>query len=172
MVYYLTGLSFCGGTTATVPKAVAGLFTFDGNGAFTLTYDENYCRVPNSVDASGTYSVASNGRISIALETSEVLAAYPVNLNQAFLLGTDGHVLFGFGEAQQARSFTNSDVQGAYAGSTTTPSTYDVTVFSGEFTADGGSPNGNITGTADIGSPSGPISGAAFNATYSISSSP
>src|SRR5205807_2501481 len=59
-----------------------------------------------------------------------------------------------------------------YAGSTTTPATFGVVVFSGEFTADGGSPNGNISGTADIGSPSGPISGAGFNATYSVSSSP
>jgi hypothetical protein len=114
-----------------VPKAVAGLLTADGNGAFTLTYDENYCRAPNSVTASGTYSVAGNGRISIAFGTSEVLAAYPVNLNQAFLLGTDESVLFGLGEAQQAQSFTNNDVKGTYAGSTTTPSTFDVIVFSG-----------------------------------------
>jgi len=101
-----------------------------------------------------------------------VLDAYLVNSNQALLLGTDDNILFGFGDAQQARSFTNSDLKDAFAGSTTTPATFDVVVFSGEFTADGGSPNGNITGTADVGSPSGPISGAAFNATYSVSSSP
>ena len=172
MVIYLTGLSHCGSATATVPKAVAGLLTADGNGAFTLTYDENFCRAANSVTASGTYSVASNGRISIDFGTSEVLAAYPVASNQAFLIGTDDNVLFGFGESQQARSFTNSDVKDAFAGSTTTPATFDVVVFSGEFMANGGSPSGNITGTADVGSPSGPMSGAAFNATYSVSSSP
>ncbi len=173
MVIYVTGLSPCGGATATVPKAGAGLLTADGNGAFTLTYDESYCRAPMAINgASGTYSVAGNGRIAIVLGTNEVLDAYLVSLNQAFLLGTDENVLFGFGEAQQARSFTNSDVKDTYAGSTTNPSTFDVVVFSGEFTADGGNPNGNINGSADIGSPSGPVSGAAFNATYSIPSSP
>jgi len=29
-----------------VPKAVAGLLTANGNGALSLTYDENYCRAP------------------------------------------------------------------------------------------------------------------------------
>src|SRR5262249_37301234 len=68
MVIYVTGLSPCGGATATVPKAGAGLLTSDGSGAFTLTFDENYCGAHNSINgASGTYSVASNGRISIAL---------------------------------------------------------------------------------------------------------
>src|SRR2546429_8182415 len=67
MVIYLTGRSVCGGGTGSVPKAGAGLLTANGNGAFSLTYDENYCRAPNAfTDAPGTYSVASNeiGRAS------------------------------------------------------------------------------------------------------------
>jgi hypothetical protein len=48
MVIYLTGLSTCGGGASGVPKAVAGLLSADGKGAFTLTYDENYCRAPHS----------------------------------------------------------------------------------------------------------------------------
>jgi hypothetical protein len=80
--------------------------------------------------------------------------------------------LFGFGEPQAAGSFTNGSVQGTYAGSTTTPATLGVVIFSGEFTANGAIPTGNIAGVEDIGAASGPTLGATVNATYSISSSP
>ena len=172
MVIYLTGLSVCGGAIGTVPKAVAGLLTADGNGTFDLNFDENYCSAPAShTGASGAYIVASNGRTSITVGAN-ALVAYLVSLNQVFLVVADSNVLFGFGEPQAAGSFTNSAVKGAYAGFATTPVTFGVDVFSGEFTADGASPTGNITGTEDSGASSGPHSGVAFNATYSVSSSP
>jgi trimeric autotransporter adhesin len=171
MVIYLTGLSMCG-SGSPVPKAVAGLLTADGNGALTLTFDENFCRAPNSVTgAAGTYSASTNGRTSITIGGNS-LVAYLVNLNQAFLFVSDPNVLFGFGEPQAAGSFTNSAVQGTYTGSAATPASFAVVAFSGEFTADGVSPTGSITGREDIGAPSGPVSGAAFNATYSVSPSP
>jgi hypothetical protein len=47
-----------------------------------------------------------------------------------------------------------------------------VSIFSGEFSADGATPTGNLTGVEDIGAPSGESSGVAVNATYSISASP
>ena len=172
MVIYLTGLSACGGATGTVPKAGAGLLTANGSGAFSLTYDENFCRAPNSfTDAPGTYSVASNGRTSITIGGFS-LVAYLVNLNQIFLFVSDANVLFGFGEPQAAGSFNNGALNGTYAGFATNPTAFGVVVFSGEFTADGASPTGNMTGAEDIGSPNGPISGAAFKATYSVDSSP
>ena len=171
MVLHLTGLSVCGAYGA-VPKGVAGLLTANGNGALSLTYDENYCRAPNSVTgAPGTYSVASNGRTSITIGGYN-LVAYLVNSNQAFLSVSDSNVLFGFGEPQAAGSLTNSALKGTYAGFTTNPVTFGVVVFSGEFSADGASPTGSITGTEDIGAPSGPKPGVAFNATYSVSPSP
>jgi hypothetical protein len=155
-----------------VPKAGAGLLTANGNGAFSLTYDENYCRAPNSFTAApGTYSVASNGRTSITVGGFS-LAAYLVNLNQIFLFVSDSNVLFGFGEPQAAGSFTNSTLKGTYAGFATNPVDFGVVVFSGEFSADGTTPTGNITGIEDIGAPSGPNPGVAFNATYSVSPSP
>jgi hypothetical protein len=63
-------------------------------------------------------------------------------------------------------------LKGPYGGFATNPAGFGVNVFSGEFTADGGTPTGNFTGTVDIGASSGPIPGASFNATYSISSAP
>jgi len=172
MVMYLTGLSMCGRGASGVPKAGAGLLTANGSGAFSLTWDENFCRAPNSfTDAPGTYSVASNGRTSITVGGFSLLA-YLVNSNQVFLFLSDSNVLFGFGEPQAAESFTNSALKGPFAGQTTTPAAFGVVAFSGEFAADGASPTGTMTGAEDIGAPKGPVSGAAFKATYSVASSP
>ncbi|HEV2522547.1 MAG TPA: hypothetical protein VGT24_09215 [Candidatus Acidoferrales bacterium] len=171
MVIYLTGLSICG-SGSRVPKAVAGLLTTNGSGALSLTYDENYCRAPNSVTgAAGTYSVASSGRASITIGGYS-LVAYLVNSNQIFLSVSDSNVLFGSGEPQTAVSFNNSAMKGTYAGYATNPADFAVVVFSGEFSADGASPTGNFTGTEDIGAPSGPVSGQPFKGTYSVSPSP
>ncbi len=171
MVIYLTGLSTCTNVTG-VPKTGAGLLTANGSGALSLTYDENYCRAPNGfTDAAGTYTVAGNGRTSITLGGFS-LVAYLVNSNQIFLFVSDPNVLFGFGEPQASGSFSNSALQGTYAGYATNPAAFGVTVFSGEFSADGATPTGNMTGTEDIGAATGPVSGQAFNATYSVSPSP
>src|SRR5467141_2196553 len=171
MVIYLTGLSMCGSGSG-VPKAVAGLLTTNGGGALSLTYDENYCRAPNSVTAApGTYSVASNGRVSITIGGYS-LVAYLMNLNQIFLFVSDSNVLFGVGEPQTAVSFTNTSLKSAYAGFATNPVGFGVTVFSGEFAADDASPTGTVTGNEDIGASNGPNPGVAFNATYSVSPSP
>src|SRR5258705_3715640 len=148
------------------------MLTANGNGALSLAYGQNSGRAPHSVtDAAGTYSVASHGRTSIAIGGYS-LVAYLVNSNQAFLFVSDLNVLFGFGEPQAAGSFNNSALKGTYAGFSTNPAAFGVVVFSGEFSADGATPTGNITGTEDIGAASGPVSGAAFKATYSVASSP
>jgi len=171
LVISLTGHSACG-TVSGVPKAVAGLLTANGSGALSLTYDENFCRAPNSVTAApGTYSVAGNGRASITIGGYS-LVAYLVNANQIFLFVSDSNVLFGLGEPQAAGPFTNSALKGAYAGFATNPVGFGVAVFSGQFSADGATPTGNITGTEDISTSNGPVSGAAFRATYSVASSP
>src|SRR5882724_3889378 len=172
MVIYLTGLSMCGSRGSGVPKAGIGLVTSNGSGALSLTYDENFCRAPNSLTgAAGTYSVATNGRTSLTIAGFN-LVAYLVRSNQIFLSLSDANVLFGFGEPQAAVSLTNSALKGMYAGFATHPADFGVTVFSGEFAADGATPTGNLTGTEDIGAPSGPVAGAAFKATYSVASSP
>ena len=174
MVIYLTGRagSGCGGGTGPAPNVLAGLLTPDGIGTVGLTYDQNCGGAPTSVTGlPGTYSVTSNGRAAFRLGGAYV-AAYMVSANQAFFIVPDSSVLFGFAEPQAVGPFTNSTVKGSYGGSTTTPATLGVAIFSGEFTADGAIPTGNITGTEDTGAASGPTLGATVNATYSISSSP
>ena len=172
MVIYLTGLSNCGSGAMGVPKAVAGLITAGGTGTLNLDFDENYCHAPRTVTGfSGTYGVASNGRTTISLG-GYALVAYLASANQAFLFVSDNNVLFGFGEPQTAGPFTNGVVKRTYAASATYPVSFGVTVFSGEFTADGASATGNISGHEDVGASSGSVSGEAFNASYSVSSSP
>jgi hypothetical protein len=170
-VISLTGHSACG-TVSGIPKTVVGLLTTNGSGALSLTYDENFCSAPNSVTgAAGTYSVAGNGRAAIAIGGYS-LVAYLMNSNHMFVFVSDSNVLFGVGEPQTTVSFTNTSLRGAFTGYATNPVGYGVTVFSGEFSANGASPTGAMTGTEDIGAPSGPNPGVAFNATYSVSPSP
>ena len=154
------------------PKAVAGLLTTNGNGALSLSYDENFCSASNSVtNAPGTFSVASNGRTAITLGGFN-LVAYLIDLNQMFLFVSGADVVFGIGEPQTATSFTNSSLSGPYAGFATNPVSFGVTVFSGEFAANGASPTGTMTGAEDISTSGGPNPSAALNATYSVSTSP
>src|SRR5436190_3950217 len=171
MVIYMTGFTFCGNGSGRASDALAGLLTFDGNGALDAAFDENCGGLSNSVSGlTGTYSVASNGRTSIAVANGAV--AYLVSANQVFLFATDSSIVSGFGEPQAAVSFTSSALNGNYAGVAATPASFGVQVFSSEFTANGASPTGNLTGTEDIGDSAGPVSGAAFQAAYSVASSP
>jgi hypothetical protein len=147
-----------------------GLITADGITTLTLAYDTGCTGESAGAGASGTYTVASNGRTAIRIGSAYVVA-YLVSTNQAFYIVPDAAVSFGFGEPQAAGALTNSSVSGTYAGATATSATLNG-IFSGEFTADGASPTGNITGTEDIGAPSGPTLAAPATATYSISSSP
>lgn len=172
VVIGLTGLGTCAGRTGPAPSLLAGLLTADGRGAAALTYDENCGGTPLSVTGlSGTYSVTAIGRAAFNLGGGYV-AAYLTNTNQAFVIVPDNTALFGSGEPQAAGLLNNGAVRGAYAGWTTAPETLGVATISGEFTADGVSPTGNISGIEDVGSPSGLSSGVAVNATYSISSTP
>jgi len=174
MVMYLTGRSAsgCGKGTGPASNVLVGLLTGNSNGALTLTYDQNCGGAPGSATGLfGTCSVASNGRAAIRIGADYVVA-YMVSSNQALFLAPDSSVLFGFGEPQAAGSLTNSAVNGRYASSTTTPATLGAVIFSGEFTADGAIPTGNITGTEDIGAAGGPSLAVAANATYSVSSFP
>jgi hypothetical protein len=171
-VMYLTGRTTCPGGANPAPNVIAGLLSTNGVGIANLTYDQNCGGGSSSVTGlAGTYDVTSNGRAAFRLGGAYI-GAYLVSSNQAFFIVPDGSVLFGFGEAQAAVSFTNTAVTGTYAGLATTPAALGVSIFSGEFTADGASPTGNLAGVEDIGAPSGPSLGVTANATYSISAAP
>jgi len=172
MVFYMTGLAACGNATGTIPKAVAGLLTGNGAGGFSLSFDENFCRAARAVtNTPGTYSVGSNGRTTMALNGDRVVG-YLVGANEGFLFSADPAVLSGFGEPQTAGAVPNSSVAGAYAGVATDPTAFAVTVFSGEFSANGANSTGNLTGQVDIGDSAGSHSGLPLAATDAVSSWP
>jgi hypothetical protein len=171
-VMYLTGRTICPGGASAAPNVIAGLLSSNGVGIANLTYDQNCGGGSTSVTGlTGTYNVTSNGRAAFMLGGAYI-AAYMVSPNQAFFIVPDSSVLFGFGDAQAAGSFTNAAVTGGYAGSVTTPAALGAKIFSGEFTADAASPTGNLSGVEDVGAPSGPSLAVAASATYSISSTP
>lgn len=174
MVMYLTGRvgSGCGNNTGAAPNVIAGLLSGNATGALSLTYDQNCGGAATSVTSlAGTSTVAANGRTGIQLGGS-YLVAYLVSSNQAFFVVPDSSVLFGFSDPQSATPLTNSSLSGAYAGLATVPMTLGVTIFSGEFSANGASPIGTIPGTEDIGAPAGASSGVSVSSTYSIASTP
>ncbi|HEV8075409.1 MAG TPA: hypothetical protein VGP66_06145 [Candidatus Acidoferrum sp.] len=174
IVMYLTGRvgSGCGSNSGGAPNVLVGLLTGNAAGALTLTYDQNCGGAATSVTAlAGTSTVDSNGRTGIHLGGS-YLVAYLVSSNQAFFVVPDSSVLFGFGDPQTPAALSNSSLSGAYTGLATAPMTLGVTIFSGEFTANGASPAGSISGSEDIGAPSGASSGVSVGSTYSISSTP
>jgi hypothetical protein len=148
------------------PGPEGGLLTADGTGMLQADFN-GVCWAEGG--GSGTYTVASNGRTAIRV-ASNYAAAYLVSSNEAFFILPDSCVSFGFGEPQAPGTITNSAIAGSYAGSTAIATYVRDTIFSGEFTADGASPTGNISGIEDIGSLWGPSLAVAANATYSISS--
>ena len=149
--------------------AEAGQLQADGIGTLTLDFN-GACFGEGG--GNGTYLVASNGRTAIRIgnpSSGPYAAAYLVSSNQAFFIVPDPCVSFGFGEPQAPGTLTNGAIAGKYAGSTAIPTYVNDVIFSGEFTADGAIPTGNISGIEDIGAPSGPSLGVPANATYSIS---
>src|SRR2546430_13220764 len=51
MVIYMTGFTFCGNGSGRASDALAGLLTFDGNGALDAAFDENCGGAPNCIRA-------------------------------------------------------------------------------------------------------------------------
>ena len=76
----------------------------------------------------GSYSVASNGRVTLAesgfqnSQTQQTLqpVLYMVSNNEAFIVGTDAAVSFGFMTAQSG-PFTDASLSGTYAGGSLAP---------------------------------------------------
>jgi hypothetical protein len=171
VVIYLTGRAVCTSGAAAASDVVVGLLTADGSGGYSVSYDENCGGAVHSFTTSGTDAVAPNGRVAMTFAGAPE-SAYLIAPNQFFFLASEPAVYFGPGDPQAQGALDNSSVRGSYAGFATDPVGSGARILSGEFSADGASPTGNLTGSVDIGAASGAISGAAFAATYSISSTP
>jgi hypothetical protein len=115
-VFEVTGLNASGPTA----ESQIGLFQA-ANGGFTLTSDQNAGGMLTSPTGSGSYAIDPNGRVTLSAtgsgfqNSSPIL--YVVSDNEAFIIGTDTAVSFGFMAAQaQPGTYTSASLSGTYAG--------------------------------------------------------
>ncbi len=171
-IIYTTGLGYNGPTT--VSRVSANIFSPNGSGGFTFSGYQNQGGTVslNSAPAGLTYSVASNGRVTILGPVGgNAPIIYLVSPNKGFVLFADKSltspkVESGFLEPQTGSPFSNTSASGTYAFGTVWPSTAGVTDESGVATF----ANPNVSGTSD-GNSSGSLNpNSPFTGTYSIDS--
>ena len=108
----------------------AGLVTTNGTGtSFSVTIDDNDGgTVTQQESLSGTYSVASNGRVTVSLPgENHPPVLYMIAKNQAFVIGTNGNkVEIGTLTPQTGSNFTNASLSGNYYGGSQPPVNYNV----------------------------------------------
>jgi hypothetical protein len=156
-VFEVTGLD---GTT---PQGQIGLFTGNGAGGYSLISDQNVGGILTSPAGTGGYSVAPNGRL-----TGLGPVLYLVTTNQAFIIGTDSAVSFGFMTPQvpPQGGFVPASLSGTYAGGSLPP--VDISVWNVVSIAIAGS--GSLTVTADVSNQNG-LSQSQTAGTTSVASS-
>jgi hypothetical protein len=102
-----------------------GLVNADGAGGFTLTSDQNSGGAVSTLSSStGTYTVdPTSGRAPLSqsgFQNSDPVM-YLVGPNQAFIIGADPAVSFGFMTPQSGQPFSSTALSGTYAGGSTAP---------------------------------------------------
>ena len=116
-VIEVNGTDVVGGSP--VSEAEVGLLTTDGQGNGSLSIDQNDGGTLNQSTSSGTYSVSTNGRVTLSpsFQTNPPIL-YLVDRNQAFMVGTDNLVTAGILDAQSSPPFSNQSIIGTYLGGT------------------------------------------------------
>ena len=99
-------------------------------GTFSVTSDQNTASTLTSPSGTGTYSIGTNGRVMLATTTSSGFqnstttsqpVFYLVTMNQAFIIGTDTAVSFGFMAPQSGSPYLATSLSGTYAGGSLAP---------------------------------------------------
>jgi hypothetical protein len=157
------------GNTPATPEATVGLFTATGNQTtFTVSMDRNDGGTLSTQSESGTFSVASNGRVTLSQTGGgNAPVFYLVGPNQAFLVGQGSSVDFGTLTPQTGSNFTNTSLSGLYLGGSQPPVDWNVSVHAESGQADG---NGNLTFTDYKDSEGEPSAPSSTSTTYVVSS--
>jgi hypothetical protein len=156
------------GSSGTVPTATAGLFTTTGNsGTFTLNADQNQGGTTATLSETGTYSVASDGRVTLAVNEQTIAPVlYMIAPNQAFVVGTDLGVTSGLIEPQSGSNFSNSSLTDTYLGGSFQPVDASVNEEVADLQANGA---GAFTGTSEQNGSAG-TSTDSITESYAVSS--
>jgi hypothetical protein len=160
-----------------VSQAQVGALAASGSGTLTLSSDLNTGGTAGSGASQCsptpcTYSVAANGRVTLTnsgFQTADPVL-YLVNQNEAFILGTDAAVTFGYmkGQTPPSGGFSAASLSGTYAGGTVAPVLSSIVNQLDIATADG---KGNFPSvTTDQTTSVGPVQGKSSTATYSFTS--
>jgi hypothetical protein len=155
------------GLTANGPSdVVLGVLNFPSAGNFKLVGDENDAGTLQALNQMGTYSVASNGRVTVT-GTTQPLVLYLVAPNQGFVVGTDSISTTGFLEPQSGAPFS---ANGSFFFGVSTPGVPVPANFLGTYESGVASFNGagSVTGTSDYNTGS-LFPNQAFTDTYTIS---
>ncbi|MGB8771035.1 MAG: Ig domain-containing protein, partial [Candidatus Korobacteraceae bacterium] len=137
----------------------AGLLTTFGDGSGSFSIDQNDNGTLTQLHGSGTYSVATNGRVTLSPGFgANPPVLYLIGQNAAYVVGTDSLVTTGILDAQfGGPPFTNSSIIGTYLGGTLTSTLSSVT-NSATYAAADGNPNlGNMDLTEFTSGPGGSV---------------
>ena len=170
-VFALTGFD----TSHSITNTIVGTIAAGGTGNLTGVLDQNADNaIAANIPFSATYSIAANGRATLAGSTVPPsnpvsLAFYMAGANKAFVMeaapGVD--VVLGTLEPQAAGPFSSASLTGSLIFGTLNPVTAAVPDFTGVLSVT--SP-GNLSGTLDLSELGSLTPDAAFTATYTVAS--
>lgn len=143
---------------------VLGVLSIPTPGNFTLVGDENNLGALSALNQAGTYSVASNGRVTVT-GTPHPMVLYLSAPNQGFVVGTDTNASTGFFEPQTAGPFSLNGT--FFIGPSTQGESFANSYDSGLETFNGA---GSVTGTIDSKPSNGPVLIQALTDGYAIAS--
>ena len=167
-VLHLDGLdsSSSGSPTTYFPDIALALISFDGAGNISATEDENDGGTVTSNPISATYSVASNGRVTVTGGNHPPFF-YLLGSNQGFAMNFSGEVQTGYFEPQTAASFSLASLDGTYALGVLAPLTSNGSDSTAEVSSTG---TGSISGTQDQNSQGTLSPDNSLSATYTVGS--
>ncbi len=158
MVFHMDGLD---GTSV---SADIGVLNANGTGSLTGTDYGDDGGTSKTESLSGTYAVASNGRVTLNIGGPGGFS-YLTGPNTGFLLDSGGGELGEF-EPQSTGPFTNASLSGAFFHGTNAIDNHDASTQTGTATLDGA---GNISGAEDKSGSNG-LSTQSFTDNYSVNS--
>jgi len=170
-VLYASGGS-TNGTTADSRTEVDIVTVTSGNNFSFSGYKNDGGNIsdPSKNSGSGTFTVASNGRVTLTVTGANNLPVfYLSSANTAFFLNSDTAASAGNMEPQVGSSFTNSSASGTYGLGSIDPAVPGVNNEEGTATFTPSS--ASINGTSDKNNSGGPIPDNPVTATYAINSS-
>jgi hypothetical protein len=151
------GLDTSTSTGAHYTEARLGLYTFNGAGGVALSADDNAGGAASSLALSGSYTIASNGRVAATLSSglggcvdcvgSGTSYFYLTGSNQGYLMDFTGSAFTGSFEPQTATGITNASFSGAYAAGTFAPLSQKANFVEAVFTSTG---TGSASGAVDL----------------------